>query len=118
MKTVMYIVVTLVTLALSAVLLPLGFLFGLIFSLTKKSAAEYIFNFLLAIDQAGNATCSVLFNLIWIKKEGYRFGNPDETISSVLGKNKITDTLTWFGNFVAGLLNAIQKNHVENSIEQ
>ena len=61
--------------------------------------------------------CRSLFNDILIKKEGFRFGNPDETISSVCGRNKSVDTLLPLGKSLSKLLNKIEKDHVEKSIE-
>ena len=120
MRTVKYICATLLTFLLAAVFNTLGFAFGLLYGIWKGSGSSYIYNVLVAIDQSGNVVCSTAFNLIWLKKKQSRhlFGNPDETISSVLGKNKLDGTLTGFGRLIARLLNFIQKNHVENSIEQ
>ena len=69
----------------------------------------------IGINQFGNVTCAHLFNDTLIKKGGYQFGNPDDTISRVLGKNKSTYTLTKAGRMLADLLNFIDKNHVENA---
>ena len=41
-----------------------------------------------AIDVFANIHGSEIFNDLLIKKGGYKFGNPQETISSVLGKIK------------------------------
>lgn len=69
-----------------------------------------------SIDQLGNVMCGFLFNLILIKKDGYKFGNEDDTISRVLGVNKKIDKLTKLGKFVANILNKIEPNHVEKSV--
>jgi hypothetical protein len=52
-----------------------------------------------------------------IKKDGYRFGNEDVTISHVLGVNKRFNNLTYTGKALAWLLNKIEKDHVEKAIE-
>jgi len=103
-------------LLISAVLLPVGFLYQLISSLLKATN-NYLFTIAKSIDQLGNVVCSGLFDLLLIKKDGHKFGNEDETISSVLGKNKKNNTLTILGKWVVLLLNAIEKDHVENAIE-
>ena len=69
-------------------------------------------------DQFGNVACQALLNVTLIKKGGIKFGNPDETVSGVLGKNKEWETLTGIGKFIAGVLNKIEKNHVEKAIEE
>jgi hypothetical protein len=44
------------------------------------------------------------------------FGNKKETISSVIGKNKLTNTLSPLGKALNAFLNYIDKNHSLNSI--
>lgn len=97
-----------------------GFIFGLFYQLfTKglKGVGEYALKIAISIDQLGNVIMQHLFNLVWIKKGGYKFGNRDETISSVLGKNKQLDMLTGFGKAIDKLLDAIDPGHSLNSID-
>lgn len=70
-----------------------------------------------AIDQVGNVMCKDLFNLCLIKKNGYRFGRRKETISSVIGKNRQSDTLTFLGKCLDKTLNLFEKNHSYKSID-
>lgn len=70
------------------------------------------------IDQAGNVGFADLWNDIFVKdRQRYPFGSPDMTISHVLGVNKDLKNLTWFGRFVAGVLNFIDKKHVEKAAD-
>jgi len=101
---------------LSYVLFPLGFIYSLI--TFRVGLSNYFKRVAISIDQEGNVIMSVLFNDILRKAGGHRFGNPDETISSVLGVNKINNTLTLLGVFISYILNKIEKNHVEKSIEK
>ncbi|GMN10836.1 hypothetical protein MTsPCn9_30000 [Croceitalea sp. MTPC9] len=97
-----------------------GFVFGLLHQLfTKglKGIGEFGLKTAISIDQLGNVIMQHLFNLIWIKKGGYKFGNRDETISSVLGKNKQLNMLTGFGKAIDKLLDVIDPNHSLNSID-
>ncbi len=56
-------------------------------------------------DQKGNVVFKHVFNMLLIKDSSkHRFGNEDETISSVLGK-----AISW-------ILNKLDPNHVEKSI--
>lgn len=104
-------------LVLSAVLLPVGFVYQLISSLLKATN-DYLFTIAKSIDQLGNVVCQGLFDLLLItKKSTSKFGCEDETISSVLGNNKKAATLTILGKMLTYLLNKIEKNHVENAIE-
>ena len=57
-----------------------------------------------------------LFNDILIKIGGYKFGNRQETISSVLGKNQRSNTLTRAGRILRFILDFIDKDHCLNSI--
>jgi hypothetical protein len=72
----------------------------------------------ISYDQTANAENGILYNDIMITKMSLNeFGFPDETLSSVFGKNKRVFTLTKFGAFWAWLLNKIERDHVEKSIE-
>ena len=51
------------------------------------------------------------------KKKGYKHGNINETISSVLGKNEYFGTLTKTGIALVKILNFIDKNHCAKSID-
>ena len=67
------------------------------------------------VDKFGNHHFRHLFNNWLINKEGYQFGNIDETISCVIGKNRLTNKLTKTGLLIYYILNFIQKNHCENA---
>lgn len=71
----------------------------------------------LSLDQMGNVVLCNLLNDLMIQRGGYKFGNPDDTISAVLGINKRIDMLTFGGKLLASLLNKIDKNHVEKASE-
>lgn len=60
---------------------------------------RYFWNILISIDQF----CNVLFG-----------GDPDETMSSRLGKNR---NANWFTRMLSGFLDLFQWNHVEKSVE-
>lgn len=69
-----------------------------------------------SVDQLGNVLSATLFDDLLIKgKNKYKFGNPDITISAVLGENKHRGTLTKAGVLLCRLLNLIDKDHVEKA---
>jgi 8-oxo-dGTP diphosphatase len=98
------------------VLTPIGFLFTILINLFKSYT--YLFYICIGLDKLGNVIMAALFNIILIKKEGHPFGNINETISSVLGKNQLSDTLLAPGKLLNNFLSLIQKNHSVQSIEE
>jgi hypothetical protein len=102
---------------------PIGFIFALLQKLfTRKiqSLRDYLLEVALVLDQAGNVIMQHFLNAALLKKSPntYLFGNKNETISSVIGKNSLTGSLTNMGQLLNGFLNAIDKNHTLNSIEE
>jgi len=70
------------------------------------------------LDKFGNREFRTLFNKVLILKDGCKFGNINETISSVLGKNQLTCTLTRFGRVIVWILDKIENNHALKSIDK
>ena len=103
-----------VAVVLSIPLYPIGFVYALIkcdnLSLYFRGIAE-------SIDQLGNHVMQYAFNKWLIKDNAYKFGNIDETVSSVLGKNKRDKTLTKTGRFLDRILNKLDDNHSIDAIE-
>lgn len=99
---------------------PFGILYGIFYSFYKKSLSglgSFFLEIALSIDQLGNVVMQHLLNLLWIKKNGYKFGNPDETVSSVIGKNLKNKSLSSFGQVISNILDKIDPNHSLNSID-
>jgi hypothetical protein len=100
---------------------PIGFLYAVIRqSLAKRvhSLSVYFLELALALDNAGNVLMQhVLNDALLIRKENtYLFGNKMETISSVIGKNLVTHTLSSAGLILNTFLHFIDKDHSLNSI--
>lgn len=105
---------------LACLIYPIGFLYSVGLTLIKsgyKTLDDYLFNCALATDQHANVFLAKLFNDVMIKKGGHKFGNPDETISSVLGKNKLMGKLSLFGKCLDYILHLLDNNHSIKSIE-
>ena len=114
----MGILLTILALTLLYITSPISIIYAIIKRITKRNGINtYFIRMAIAFDKVGNVISSDLFNDIMIKKEGYRFGLSEETISSVLGKNKRDNTLLWPGRLLSRVLDKIQRNHVEISIE-
>ncbi len=100
---------------------PIGFLYAVMrqtFSKSINSLSLYFLELALAIDNAGNVLMQhVLNDLLLIKNQKtYLFGNKMETISSVIGKNLLSHTLSPTGLALNAFLHWIDKDHSLNSI--
>lgn len=69
------------------------------------------------IDRFGNRNFRTLLNLT-LQKNGYKFGNINETISSALGKNKRDNTLTKTGLILCYILDSLDEKHCIKSISE
>ena len=111
----------LVALLLVLTTAPIGFLYAFIrqtCSSKAKSLNIYFIEVALVLDEVGNVTMQHLLNdILLIKQEQtYYFGNKSETISSVIGKNSLTNTLSPLGSALNSFLNFLDKDHSLNSI--
>ena len=100
---------------------PIGFLYALLRQLFVgkiKTLQIYFIEVALALDNAGNVIMQHLLNdtLLIKNTNTYQFGNKKETISSVIGKNHLTNTLSSLGKALNSFLNFIDKDHSLNSI--
>jgi len=108
-------------LILKVILYPIGFVYSCVLTFLKNGYSEldkYLFSCAIADDQQANTYLAKLFNDILIKVGGHRFGNPDETISSVLGKNYLNNKLSLIGKGLNWVLNLFEKDHAIKSIEK
>jgi hypothetical protein len=98
-------------------LLPLTILnYIVVLFKSKDHAKGYFRTSAINIDKFGNREFRTLWNCTLKKESGYKFGNPDETISSALGKNERDGTLSKAGKALAWVLNLIDKDHCKKSI--
>ena len=114
----------LIALLLGVMLIPCGIMYTVYKAIRKRSWRK-ILGYLdssagslaLAIDHLGNVVCRDLFDDIFHTLDGYPFGNIKETISAVLGRNYLWDTLTVPGEVLVDILDAIDKDHVIKAIK-
>ncbi len=100
---------------------PFGFLYAIIrqtISAKSKSLNIYFIEVALVLDEVGNVMMQHFLNdtLLITSTETYYFGNKSETISSVIGKNSLTNTLSPLGRALNSFLNFLDKDHSLNSI--
>ena len=81
-----------------------------------KNKKGYFKSSAINLDKFGNREFRTLFNKILVN--GYQFGNINETISGVLGKNERDKTLSKLGIIIVWILDKIDKNHCLKSIDK
>lgn len=114
----------LVAVVLSVIIFPAAIVYTLTLALLQAKPgkiigylSQFALSMSLSIDQLGNTICRDLLNKCLRKPGGYDFGNYQETISRVLGKNKALGTLTSPGRGLSNLLNSIDRDHVERAAQ-
>lgn len=120
----MGLVLFIVSMLLFVVLVPIGIVWSIVGAFWKRGFVggllkidDMFLNIAVAIDVFGNTSAKELFNGILIKENGYKFGRPRETISSVLGKNYRDKTLTKVGKLLRDILHKLDPNHSINAIQ-
>ena len=78
----------------------------------------YFRNTALSIDIWGNREFRTLWNTKLRIENGYEFGKIGETISSALGKNERDKTLSKNGKILVKILDFLDKNHCQKSINE
>jgi hypothetical protein len=95
--------------------IPLTFINWIVVAFKYGLSNDYFLETATDIDRFGNRNFRAFLN--WsMQKNGYNFGNVNETISSALGKNERDKTLTKFGKIMCTILNFLDKNHCQKSI--
>lgn len=104
---------------LSVVLKPILSIIGIVYGLitNPKNIGEKLYKMAQSNDRFVNVTCEEVLNDTMITKEAiYKFGDGRETISSAIGRNFLTHTLTKFGKWWDGYLNSVDPGHTKNAI--
>jgi len=83
-----------------------------------KDKSGYFKSSAINLDKFGNREFRTLFNKVLINDKGHRFGSIEETISSVLGRNQLTNTLTVLGKALVWVLDKIDNDHALKSINK
>jgi len=95
------------------IVFPIAITYAFIKNLYLFKFKKILLNSAISIDLIGNTIAEQMFNDIFITK----FGNSAETISSVLGKNQQSNTLTKIGKGLSNILDYIDKDHCKKSIK-
>lgn len=108
-----------IALTLMFVIVPIASLYKIIRAMIHNNTRElkvWFYSTARTIDIFGNVVAADLFNDTLIKRDGYRFGRRGETISSVIGKNYQSGTLTRIGSGLRKTLDFIDEDHSTKSI--
>jgi len=89
----------------------------LLFKGNYKEWADWNKQLAIANDRYGNVLLKYASNMYVIEKDGYKFGNGKETISSVIGKNLVLNKLKKTGKIINSILNYLDSNHSIESID-
>jgi hypothetical protein len=109
---------------LVAVLFPFAVVFAIVKGIYKRKLRDwsmtmntYFYSMAFALDKFGNVLIAPMFNTIMLvtAPQFLLFGNPNETISSCLGRNDMHGNLSWMGSTLCCLLDLIDKNHCEKA---
>jgi hypothetical protein len=112
-----------ITMIFGPALMFLGFIFGAIYKLftlkPKDLIAAYAdtrFKIAFVNDILLNVTCKDLLNVTMVKTDAMHHSHGDiETMSRVIGKNKLMHSQKGFGVKIAQFLNWLDPNHVEDA---
>jgi hypothetical protein len=99
------------------VFLPLSLINIILVVFKGGNVSDYFLETAIDIDRFGNRNFRTLLNTT-LQKNGYKFGDERETISSALGKNKRDNTLTKTGITICNILDYLDNNHCLKSIKQ
>jgi hypothetical protein len=101
---------------LKTALQPFCFVYGTIRALQRKEFNTWQKTLAYTKDVWGNSLIKYIADDVLItKKSKFKFGHKKQTISYVLGANKLHNTLTIFGKLLSNILNFIDPNHVEKA---
>lgn len=110
------IVLTTIVGVISIVFTPVYYLITFEWRSGLKQLDQWFWRLALSIDQTGNVLCGSTLKVMMTREYGHPFGDEDDTVSYVLGRNKCKDALTILGRGVVRILGWIEKDHVDIAI--
>ena len=114
-----YLILFFTAIFLFVILAPISFVFALLPKKQwKEKSGKYLMSIAYTIDQSGNVIAANLFNALLIKNDLDGFGDPDETISSCIGRHKLKKNLTIAGKILDHFLDLIDPGHSIKWIEK
>lgn len=102
--------------ALSIIFDPIYYLITLKWQTGLNHLGDWFRKMALSIDQFGNASSATILNFLFRKKGGIDFGDEDDSVSYVIGRNYFHGTLSIFGKLIRLILHLIDRDHVRKAI--
>ena len=102
----------------------IGFLYSLRYLFTKPrqwflDLNEKLYRSAISEDQYGNIWLKEILNDLCVKAGGHHYGDEDDTVSDITGRNERDGTLTTTGKWFTRALSAVLgKNHAIQSIDE
>ena len=117
----MRLIYLLIVATIGIALIPIGLLYSFVVAFFSFSwnpipkLSRYLHSLGLSLSRLLNVTCCELFDDIAIQPGGHKFGDHDETTSSVLGKNQDQGTLKPIGEFMVKMLDKVDPGHAKDA---
>jgi hypothetical protein len=109
-------ILTFIFTAISFVVNPIYHLINFKWQTGINRMGEWLKNLAISIDQFGNVSSATILNFTLRKKGGIDFGEIDDTISYVLGRNYYHKSLTIIGKIIVFILHLIERDHVKKAV--
>jgi hypothetical protein len=104
---------------------PIFILMGIVYSMKDvltipfwNTLSEKIYKSATLFSQLGNVWMKELLNDVCVTKDGTPYGDEDDSISDITGRNQRDGTLTKTGIGLAKFLNLLGKDHALESIDE
>ena len=104
---------------------PIFILMGIVYSMKDvltipfwNTLSEKIYKSATLFSQLGNVWMKELLNDVCVVSGGHQYGNEDDSISDITGRNLRDGTLTKTGIGLAKFLNLLGKDHALESIDE
>lgn len=120
LKIIGAIALIILAIALFLLIIPLAFIWKAVVSISNENRkardimsgmAVFFTEIAASFDQLGNAVFGGFLNWLFIKGDGYAFGDKDDTVSEALGWNERYETLSKTGTAIVWILHKLEKDH-------
>jgi len=111
------IVLKYIVIAISFLIIPVYFIVTFKWKTGLEELSLWFYNMALSNDQHGGCVNSKTLDLFMSKRGAEKYGNPDDTVSYILARNKHKSKNSNIGVIIGKLLDKIEHNHLDKAIE-